>query len=77
MATHLDRRLRLRGPQRWSSGSSTPPPISILLSQRPQRGHRPDTWAPWKCDGEDRGIAVYGDGRVLFLQADLRDVRRD
>ena len=40
-------------------------------------GTHPDTWAPWKCNGTDRGITVYGDGRVLFLKADLRDVLRE
>ncbi|MCB0778412.1 MAG: hypothetical protein KDC03_02520, partial [Flavobacteriales bacterium] len=43
----------------------------ILLVDDLSVGTHPDTWAPWKCDGVDRGITVYGDGRVLFLQADL------
>jgi len=49
----------------------------ILLIDDLSVGTHPDTWAPWKCNGTDRGITVYGDGRVLFLHADLRDVLRE
>jgi nucleoside-diphosphate-sugar epimerase len=49
----------------------------ILLIDDLSVGTHPDTWAPWRCNGTDRGITVYGDGRVLFLQADLRDVLRE
>jgi len=49
----------------------------ILLIDDLSVGTHPDTWAPWKCNGKHRGITVYGDGRMLFLHADLRDVLRE
>ena len=49
----------------------------VILIDDLSVGTHPDTWAPWKPEGTEKGMEVYAGGRVLFMHADLRDVLRE